>query len=74
MPQDVFLITAMDLYEKSEKLADNAYKAYHRLIDQQTNYYAEQLWSLYLLHTSVSESINNRIAAYKLAHGVKEDA
>lgn len=72
MAQDVFLITAIDMYNKSEKLADDAYKAYHRLIDQTTKY-AESVWSLYLMHTHVSLTINENIQQYKNTQEEVED-
>lgn len=64
MNQDVFLITAIDMYNESEKKADEAYRAYHGLIDQTTKY-AESVWSIYLMHTHVSLAITESIQQYK---------
>lgn len=62
--QDVFLITAEDMLRKSEKLADRAFKAYHSLKNQNTKY-GDSIWSLFLLHNSISKEIRNRIERYK---------
>ena len=70
--QDVFMITAIGMYNKSEELADEAYKAYHRLIYQSTAY-AESIWSLYLLHTRISTIIREEINQYSKTQKEVED-
>jgi len=64
MSQDVFLITAIGLYNKHDKLADEAYKTYHGLIHQKSKY-GEGVWALYLLHTHVCTIINEDIEKYR---------
>lgn len=69
MIRDTFLITATDLYNKHDKFADEAYKAYHRLIHQNSQY-GESVWALYLLHTHICTTINEDIEKY---HRMQEE-